>query len=119
VTYYWKALDKGYNFISDLISIGGLNTKLWGSKVTRVPTLAILGFPLRNLRTKMPFGCGPHGKAFYCLLKMPSYLGVDPNTPPFLIMSPLEVIQTSGEVEWVIYYAYIICKISNNYKVRT
>jgi len=57
--------------------------------------------------------------AFYCLLKMPGYLGVDPNTPPFLITPPLEVIQTSGEVEWVIYYAYIICKISNNYKVRT
>jgi hypothetical protein len=39
--------------------------------------------------------------AFYCLWKMPGYLGVDPNTPPFLITSPLEIIQTSGEVEWV------------------
>jgi hypothetical protein len=32
---------------------------------------------------------------------MPGYLGVDPNTPPFLIRPPLEVIQTSGEVEWI------------------
>jgi hypothetical protein len=39
--------------------------------------------------------------AFYCLSKMPGYLGVDPNTPPFLITPPLEVIQTSREVEWV------------------
>ncbi len=28
VTYIWKALDKGYNFASDLISIGALHTKL-------------------------------------------------------------------------------------------
>ncbi len=40
--------------------------------------------------------------AFYCLSKMPGYLGVDPNTRPFLIVPPLEVIQTSGEVEWVV-----------------
>ncbi len=33
-TYYWKILDKGYNFASDLISIGGLHTKLWAPKIT-------------------------------------------------------------------------------------
>jgi hypothetical protein len=37
--------------------------------------------------------------AFYCLSKMPGYLGVDPNTQPALITPPLEIIQTSGEVE--------------------
>jgi hypothetical protein len=36
-TYCWKALDKGYNFVLDHISIGGLHTKLWGPKVTGVP----------------------------------------------------------------------------------
>jgi len=51
VTYRWKALDKKYNFALDLISIGGLHTKLWGSKVMKVLTLA------------MPFGCGPRGEA--------------------------------------------------------
>jgi hypothetical protein len=40
VTYRWKALDKGYNFVLDLISIKGLHTKLWGPKVAGVPTLA-------------------------------------------------------------------------------
>jgi hypothetical protein len=30
--YYWKALDKSYNFALDLISIGGLHTKLWAPK---------------------------------------------------------------------------------------
>ncbi len=38
-TYYWKALDESYNFVLDLISIGGLHTKLLSPKVTRVPTL--------------------------------------------------------------------------------
>jgi len=36
-TYCWKALHDGYNFASDLISIGGLHAKLWGPKVTGVP----------------------------------------------------------------------------------
>jgi hypothetical protein len=40
-TYRWKALDKGYNFASDLISIGGLQAKLWDPKVAGVVTLAI------------------------------------------------------------------------------
>jgi hypothetical protein len=41
VTYRWKVLNEGYNFASDLISIGGLHAKLWGLKVFGVPTLAI------------------------------------------------------------------------------
>jgi hypothetical protein len=50
--YRWKALDKGYNFVLDLISIKGLHTKLWGPKGTWVSTLAISGLPLGNLKTK-------------------------------------------------------------------
>jgi hypothetical protein len=42
-TYCWKALDEGYNFALDLISIGGVHAKLWGPKIARVPTLAISG----------------------------------------------------------------------------
>jgi hypothetical protein len=34
-TYCWKSFDKGYNIASDFISIEGLHTKLWASKVTR------------------------------------------------------------------------------------
>jgi hypothetical protein len=56
-TYRWKALDEGYNF--DLISIGGLHTKLWASKVIGVPILGISGFPLRSLGTKWHLGDGP------------------------------------------------------------
>jgi hypothetical protein len=51
-TYHWKALDKGYNFALDLISIGGLHTKLWAPKVDGVPTLRISGLPLGSLGTK-------------------------------------------------------------------
>jgi len=38
-TYYWKALDKGYNFALDLISIKSLHPNLWCPKVVKVPTL--------------------------------------------------------------------------------
>jgi hypothetical protein len=31
VTHHWKALNEGYNFSLDLISIGGFHTKLWAS----------------------------------------------------------------------------------------
>jgi len=40
-TYCWKALDKGYNFALNLISIRGLHAKLWRPKVVGIPTLAI------------------------------------------------------------------------------
>ncbi len=48
-TYHWKALDGGYNFALDLISIKGLHTKLWPLKVAGVLTLGI--------------GCWPHHHA--------------------------------------------------------
>jgi hypothetical protein len=44
-TYRWKALDKGYNFASDCISIGGLLAKLRGSKVAGVFVGGISGLP--------------------------------------------------------------------------
>ncbi len=52
MTYHWKALEKGYNFVLDLISIEGLHTKLWGPKVARVPTLTISGLSLGSPETK-------------------------------------------------------------------
>jgi len=51
-TYCWKALDEGYNFVLDLISIRGLHTKLWGPKVAKVSTLTISGLPLGSPGTK-------------------------------------------------------------------
>ncbi len=59
VTYCWKFLDKGYNFSSNLISIKGLDTKLWAPKVTRVPTLGISKLPLGSPRKKCHLGVGP------------------------------------------------------------
>jgi hypothetical protein len=47
-----KDINEGYNFVLDLVSIGGLHTKLWGPKVVRIPTLAISGLPLGSLETK-------------------------------------------------------------------
>ncbi len=34
-----EALDKGYNFALDLITIGGLHIKLWAPKFARVPNV--------------------------------------------------------------------------------
>ncbi len=59
VTYHWKALDEGYNFSSDCISIRGLLAKLWGSKVTRVPIWAISKVPLGSPKTKSHLDVGP------------------------------------------------------------
>jgi hypothetical protein len=57
-TYFWKALDKSYNFALDLISIGGLHTKLWGPKVMRVSTLGISGLPFGSLGAKCHLDVG-------------------------------------------------------------
>jgi hypothetical protein len=57
----WRAtyhLNEGYNFSLDLIVIEGLHTKLWGPKVARVLTLAILGFPFGSLETKCHLDVG-------------------------------------------------------------
>jgi len=58
VAWRWKAFDKGYNFVSDLISIEGLHTKLWGPKVTGISTLAISGLPLGSPETKSHLDVG-------------------------------------------------------------
>jgi len=58
-TYRWKALDKGYNFALDHISIRGLLTKLWGSKVARVLTWVISGLPLGSPETKSHLDVNP------------------------------------------------------------
>jgi len=58
VTYCWKALDKGYNFDLNLISIRGLHAKLWAPKVAGVPILAISGLPLGSPETKCHLDVG-------------------------------------------------------------
>jgi hypothetical protein len=58
VTYHWKYVDKGYNFVLDLISIRGLYTKLWGPKVARDPTLRISGLPFGSPGTKCHLDVG-------------------------------------------------------------
>ncbi len=57
-TYHWKVLEERYNFSLDLISIGGLHTKLWDSKVAKVQALGILGLPFGSLRTKCHLDVG-------------------------------------------------------------
>jgi hypothetical protein len=61
-TYCWKALDECYTFASDLTLIRRLQTKLWDSKIVRVPILGISGLPLGNLGTKWHLDVGPMAK---------------------------------------------------------
>ncbi len=58
-TYHWKDLDKGYNFASNLIEIGGFHAKLWAPKVARVLAMGISGLPLGSLGTKCHFDMAP------------------------------------------------------------
>jgi hypothetical protein len=58
VTYRWKDLDKGYNFASYFISIGGLDGKLWARKIKGAPSLGISGFPLESPKTKYHLDVG-------------------------------------------------------------
>jgi hypothetical protein len=58
-TYPSKALDEGYNFFLDFITIGGLHTKLWGPKVGGVSILGISGLPNGSLRTKCHLDVAP------------------------------------------------------------
>jgi hypothetical protein len=58
VIYRWKAFNKSYSFALNIISIGGLHTKLWGPKVPRVPTLGISRFPFGSPRTKCHLDVG-------------------------------------------------------------
>jgi hypothetical protein len=51
-TYRWKALDDGYNFFLDLISIEAVHAKLWAPKVVGVLVVRILGLPLGSPGTK-------------------------------------------------------------------
>ncbi len=58
-THRWKALDEGYNFALDLITIEGLQRKLCALKVVGVPTVAISGLPLESPKTKSHLDVAP------------------------------------------------------------
>ncbi len=58
-TYHWKALDKGYNFALNIITIASLHKKLCALKVVGVPTIAISGLPLESPRTKSHLDVAP------------------------------------------------------------
>jgi hypothetical protein len=51
-TYFWKTLNKGYNFASNLIAIKGLHAKLWAPKIVEIPNVRISRLPLGSPGTK-------------------------------------------------------------------
>jgi hypothetical protein len=58
-TYRWKALDEGYNFASNLITIKGLHAKLCASKVAGVFVMGILKLPFKSPGTKSHLDMAP------------------------------------------------------------
>ncbi len=54
-----KALDEGYNFALDLITIGGLHKKLSTIKVAEVPIVTISRLPLGSPETKSHLDVAP------------------------------------------------------------
>jgi len=58
-TYCWKALDEGYNFAWDLISIRSLHAKLLGPKIVGIPIVGISKLPFGSLRTNWHLSVGP------------------------------------------------------------
>jgi hypothetical protein len=44
-TYYWKVIDKGYNYASNFTFIKGLHKEIWSSKVEGVSVSGILKLP--------------------------------------------------------------------------
>jgi hypothetical protein len=92
-TYCWKALDESYKLSLDLISIGGLQRKLWALKVARVQSLGISKFPLGNPETKCHLGVAfmerhrvyykEEGGGFPQVRAMASL--VSPNCPRFVL----------------------------------
>jgi hypothetical protein len=57
--YHWKALDKGYNFSSDLIAIGALHKKICALKVAKVLVDGISGLPFGSPGTKGHLNVAP------------------------------------------------------------
>jgi len=56
---------KGYNFASDIISVGGLHTKLWAPKFAGVPTLGILGLGSPETKWHLSVGFMARHKIYY------------------------------------------------------
>ncbi len=51
--------DKGYNFALDFTLIEGLHTKLWDSKIAKIPISGISRLPFESPGTKWHLGAGP------------------------------------------------------------
>jgi hypothetical protein len=51
-TWRWKALDKSYNFCSELVPIRARGEELWPSKVPGLQPGTVLGLPLGSLGEK-------------------------------------------------------------------
>ncbi len=54
-----KAFNEGYNFVSDLIAIGGLYKKLCALKIKGVLVVGIWGLPLGSPETKSYLNVAP------------------------------------------------------------
>jgi hypothetical protein len=64
-TYYWKDLDKCYNFISDLIAIGGLHKMLCALKVVGIPTVILSRLPTPKTKNHLDMAPVERCRVYY------------------------------------------------------
>jgi len=90
-----EVLDEGYNFASNLISIRGFHTKLWGSKVTGISTLVISGLSLGSPGTKSHLDVGFVGshRVYYKgegggFLQVQAVVSLVSSYYPWLVLAP-------------------------------
>ncbi len=67
MTYRWKAINEGYNFALNFISIEGLHTNLWGLKVAGDLVVGISRLLFESPRTKghLDVGCVERHRVYY------------------------------------------------------
>jgi hypothetical protein len=57
-TYHWKDLKEGYNFASNLITVGGIHAKLCAPKVVEIPIVGNLRLPFGSPGTNCHLDVG-------------------------------------------------------------
>jgi hypothetical protein len=82
-TYHCKALDKGYNFALDYITIRSLHKKVCALKVAGVPIAIILGLPLGSPETKSHLDVAPVES---CRVKYKGEGGDFPKSGPWWVL---------------------------------
>jgi hypothetical protein len=114
-TWRWKALEEGYKFGLDLVSIGGWGEKLWSPKVPGVQTRTISGLHFGNLGKKCHSDVASAGecKEYYMGEGggFPRGRAVVSQVSPRL---PVACLNTKKDAEWVLTTLWLVLDAGPN-----